>query len=96
MIMKKIKVLIMAVLITLPVYAQKVTDVSATKEFFEYSPNFQWRQLKGSLPEQEDLVFDVYWKFVKVGQGTLEIKGFEEINGRTAYHIFSEAKSAPF
>ena len=96
MIMKKIKVLIMAVLITLPIYAQKNTNVSATKEFFEYSPDFQWRQLKGNLPEQEDLVFDVYWKFVKVGKGTLEIKGFEEINGRTAYHIYSEAKSAPF
>ena len=96
MITKKIKVLILAVLITLPVYAQKVTDVSATKEFFEYTPDFQWRQLKGNLPEKEDLVFDVYWKFVKVGKGTLEIKGFEEINGRTAYHIYSEAKSAPF
>ena len=66
MITKKIKVLIMAILITLPVYAQKVTDVSATKEFFEYTPDFQWRQLKGNLPEKENLVFDVYWKFVKV------------------------------
>ncbi|MBR3655109.1 MAG: DUF3108 domain-containing protein [Elusimicrobia bacterium] len=96
MIMKKIKFVIMAVLITLPIYAQKNTNVSATKEFFEYSPDFQWRQLEGSLPEKEDLVFDVYWKFVKVGKGTLEIKGIEEVNGRTAYHIYSEAKSAPF
>ena len=96
MIMKKIKIVIMAVLITLPIYAQKNTNVSATKEFFEYTPDFQWRQLDGNLPEKENLVFDVYWKFVKVGKGTLEIKGLEEVNGRTAYHIYSEAKSAPF
>jgi hypothetical protein len=96
MIIRKIKILIMAALITLPVYAQNDKNVSATKEFFKYSPDFQWRQMKGTLPEQEDLVFDVYWKFVKVGKGTLEIKGFEDINGRTAYHIYSEAKSAPF
>ncbi len=57
---------------------------------------FKWRTLKGDLPSKEDLVFGVYWKFVRVGTGTLEIRGFEEINGRTAYHIYSEAKSAPF
>ena len=96
MIMRKIKFVIMAVLITLPIYAQKNTNVSATKEFFEYSPDFQWRQQSGNLPEKENLVFDVYWKFVKVGKGTLEIKGLEEVNGRTAYHVYSEAKSAPF
>ena len=96
MIMRKIKFVIMAVLITLPIYAQKNTNVSATKEFFEYSPDFQWRQQSGNLPEKENLVFDVYWKFVKVGKGTLEIKGIEDVNGRSAYHVYSEAKSAPF
>lgn len=77
MIMKKIKILIMIVLITLPVYAQNVADVCATKEFFKYSSDFQWRQLEGSLPEKEDLVFNVYWKFIKVGKGISEIKGFK-------------------
>ncbi|MDD5687069.1 MAG: DUF3108 domain-containing protein [Elusimicrobia bacterium] len=48
------------------------------------------------LPNAEKLVFDVYWKFIKVGYGTLEIKGIEDYNGRKAYHIYSEAKSAPF
>lgn len=48
------------------------------------------------LPVEEKLVYDVYWKFVKVGYGTLEIKGIVDFNGKKAYHIYSEAKSAPF
>ena len=35
MIMKKIKILIMIVLITLPVYAQNVAGVCATKDFLD-------------------------------------------------------------
>jgi len=96
MIIKKIKTLILIMLLATPIFCQNKKDVCPSEEFKTYSPDFQWRQLKGTLPEKEDLVFDVYWKFVKVGKGTLEIKGFEEVNGRTAYHIFSEAKSAPF
>ena len=96
MIIRKIKTLIIAVLLAAPVYCQTVQNDCATKEFYNYSPDFQWRQLDGILPEQENLVFDVYWKFVKVGKGTLEIKGLEDVNGRKAYHIYSQAKSAPF
>ena len=48
------------------------------------------------LPVEEKLVYDVYWKFVKVGYGTLEIKGIVDYRGKKAYHIYSEAKSAPF
>ena len=99
MIIKKFKTLItvmMFVMFALPVYCQTAQDNCATEEFYNYSPDFQWRQLDGTLPQKEDLVFDVYWKFVKVGKGTLEIKGLENVNGRTAYHIYSQAKSAPF
>lgn len=94
MIMKKIKILVMIMMIAVPAYCQ-IQGV-ATQEVLSSSEPFQWRTIKGSLPTKEDLVFDVYWKFVKVGQGTLEITGIEEINGRTAYHIYSQAKSAPF
>src|SRR3989339_348789 len=48
------------------------------------------------LPIEEKLVYDLHWKFVKVGYGTLEIKGIVDFNGKKAYHIYSEAKSAPF
>lgn len=98
MIMKKIKILIMIMMIAMPVYCQEIKEVSTATENVDNTliEPFVWRTVKGSLPAREDLVFDVYWKFIKVGQGTLEIKGFEEINGRTAYHIYSEAKSAPF
>lgn len=58
--------------------------------------DFKWRALESSLYEKENLVFDVYWKFIKVGQATLEIKGIEEIKGRRAYHLYSQAKSSPF
>ncbi|HAX62328.1 MAG TPA: hypothetical protein DCX95_07240, partial [Elusimicrobia bacterium] len=47
------------------------------------------------LPIEEKLIYDVYWKFVKVGYGTLEIKGITDYRGKKAYHIYSEAKSAP-
>ena len=85
MITKKIKTLItvmMFVIFSIPAYCQTAQDNCATKEFYDYSPDFQWRQLNGILPEQENLVFDVYWKFVKVGKGTLEIKGFENEWGK--------------
>ena len=78
MIIKKIKTLIIAMMLAAPVYCQTVQDDCATQEFYNYSPDFQWRQLDGILPEQENLVFDVYWKFVKVGKGTLEIKGLKK------------------
>jgi hypothetical protein len=59
--------------------------------------NFVWRVHEGKvLPENEKLVFDVNWQFISVGEATLELRGFEEINARKAYHIYSEAKTKPF
>ncbi|MEW6555803.1 MAG: DUF3108 domain-containing protein [Elusimicrobiota bacterium] len=48
------------------------------------------------LPVGEKLVFDVYWQFIKVGYGTLQIKDIVDLQGRNAYHIHSAAKSSPF
>ncbi|MBN1384991.1 MAG: DUF3108 domain-containing protein [Elusimicrobia bacterium] len=48
------------------------------------------------MPIGENLVFDVYWKFIKVGYGTLNLNGIVDYEGRKAYFICSEAKSAPF
>ena len=48
------------------------------------------------LPYSEKLVYDVYWKFINVGYGTLEIKGVVDFRGRKAYSICSESVSAPF
>ena len=58
--MKKIKILIMIVLITLPVYAQNVAGICATKDFFKYSSNFQWRQLEGKKKKKEYLISKCY------------------------------------
>jgi len=44
----------------------------------------------------EKLVYDIYWKFFKVGYGTLEVKGVPDIKNRKVYQIYSEAKSASF
>jgi len=48
------------------------------------------------LPVTEKLYYDVYWKFIKVGYGTLEIRGMVDLNGRKAYKIYSESQSSPF
>lgn len=61
--------------------------------FYPYSSVFSEGK---KLPVEEKLVYDVSWKFVKVGYGTLEIKGIVDYRGKKAYHIYSEAKSAPF
>lgn len=63
----------------------------------EEKRNFVWRVNKGEpLAETEKLVFDVSWQFISVGEATLELRGFEEIEGRKTYHIYSEAKTKPF
>lgn len=48
------------------------------------------------MPVGESLVFDIYWKFVKVGYGTLEVKEITDYESKSVYFIYSEAKSAPF
>ena len=44
----------------------------------------------------EKLVYDVYWKFIKVGYGTLETRDIVCYNGRQVYQFYSEAKSSSF
>ena len=100
MIIKNFKILTLmffVAIMNVPVYCYGADENSVVSEEVCVSTvPFQWRTMKGNLPSKENLVFDVYWKFVKVGKGTLEIRGFEEVNDRPAYHIYSEAKSAPF
>lgn len=56
-----------------------------------------WRKYEGrSLPEYEKLIFDAMWKFITVGEASLELRGFEEIDGRKTHHIYSYAKTKPF
>jgi hypothetical protein len=63
----------------------------------EEKRNFVWRVHDGkALEENEELVFDVNWQFISVGEATLEIRGFDDIEGRKAYHIYSRAKTKPF
>lgn len=58
---------------------------------------YTWRKHEGKpLPEYEKLVFNAVWKFVAVGEATLELRGFVDIEGRKAHHIYSYAKSKPF
>ena len=61
-----------------------------------HDTTFQWRNLGFALPEREKLTFSVQWRFLTVGTATLEIRGFEYMHGRRAYHIYSSARSAPF
>jgi len=58
---------------------------------------FKWRKWEGNpLPEYEKLTYSVSWQFVKVGEATMEIRGFDDIDGRKAYHIYSSAQTKPF
>ncbi len=58
---------------------------------------FVWRTHEGNrLPEYEKLTYSVMWEFVSVGEATLELRGFDEIEGRKAHHIYSYAMSKPF
>ncbi len=76
-------------------YAQDIgVEISeAFKIEDENIRDFQWRKTDKKLPSCEKLVFSVYWKFIKVGEAVLEIKGIEEINERHVYHIVSYAKT---
>jgi len=48
------------------------------------------------LDVPERLVYNVSWKFLKVGYGTLEVIGLTEFNATKAYHIHSTARSSSF
>ncbi|MDR2426608.1 MAG: DUF3108 domain-containing protein [Endomicrobium sp.] len=59
--------------------------------------SYTWRISAGApFAEYEKLVFNVMWKFITVGEASLELRGFEDIEGRKALHIYSYAKTKPF
>jgi len=75
--------------------AERLKEERAKKD--ENKKNFVWRVYSGRpLPEYERLTYSIKWKFVAVGDATLEIRGFDDIDGRQAYHFYSYAKSKQF
>jgi hypothetical protein len=59
--------------------------------------NFVWRtERQSGFAPQEILKFNVRWQFITVGTASMEVHGTEEIGGRPAYHIYTEARSAGF
>ncbi|MFH1369264.1 MAG: DUF3108 domain-containing protein [Elusimicrobiota bacterium] len=60
-------------------------------------PAFVWRKETNDVwSPGEKLSYSVKWQFITVGYAVMEIRGPEDIGGRQAYHIFTEARSAPF
>lgn len=45
--------------------------------------------------EGERLVYDVTWMGLKAGEATLEARGIVSLNGQSAYHLVTTARSAP-
>lgn len=62
----------------------------------EAKPVFVWRTEPFTFNTGEKLSFDIKWKFITVGFATMMINNIEELEGRKAYHIVTEARSAPF
>ena len=91
----KIKTIAVVIFISLNAQAQDINERVSSNFDTEInnSENFQWRNLNKKLPEKEKIFFNVYWKFIKVGEASLEIKEIVEINDRKAYHIYSTAKT---
>ncbi|MGA2089984.1 MAG: DUF3108 domain-containing protein [Endomicrobiales bacterium] len=59
--------------------------------------SFVWRtEPQRGFAAHETLKFDVRWSFITVGTASMEVRGIEDINGRAAYHIYTEAKSDGF
>jgi hypothetical protein len=62
-----------------------------------YSWAFEWRCEQNAVWRTgEKLDFSVRWQFITVGYATMQIRNIDDLNGRKAYHIFTEARSAPF
>ena len=58
---------------------------------------FIWRTEKNSaFGPNEKLEFSVNWKFINVGSAKMQVKGVDEVSKREAYHIYTEANTAPF
>ena len=54
-----------------------------------------WRTLpNASFLAGEDLLYVVRWGIITGGHSTLAVRAIENINGRPAYHIVSEANSS--
>lgn len=97
MIIKRIKIIFFLFIAASNIYSADLVGNASDETVVAVSTSsFKWRNLSGHLPVKENLVFDVYWQFIKVGQGTLEIRGFESISGRIAYHLYSQARSSFF
>ena len=63
----------------------------------ENSKNFVWRNLKNeAFSAGEKLCFSIRWGPITAGYAEMRIDDIQEINGRKAYHIVTEAKSLPF
>ena len=59
--------------------------------------NFIWRkEVNKAFSVGEKLNFAVSWQFIYVGTSSMEVRETAEIENRKAYHIVTEAKSAPF
>jgi len=63
----------------------------------ENPSTFVWRHEENNVwSPGEKLGFSVRWQFITVGYATMEVMGPDDINGRKAYHIYTEAKTAAF
>lgn len=63
----------------------------------ELKKNYIWTKHKGSpLPEYEKLTYTLMWNFIESGEAFLEIKGYQQIFGRKAIHVYSYARSNRF
>ena len=61
------------------------------------SPAFAWRkETNNAFPSNEKLSFEVAWGFLVVGYASMDVAGIENVSGRSAYHIVTQARSAPF
>ncbi len=69
----------------------------ASSQVIISSTPFVWRKEKNNaFSENEILNFEVAWEFIVVGSASMEVRGIEKVGDRWAYHIYTEAQSAPF
>ncbi len=63
----------------------------------ETQDNFVWRKLENkTFSVGERLCFSIKWGPITAGYAEMRIEDLQEVNGRKAYHIVTEAKSLPF
>ncbi len=49
-----------------------------------------------AMTEGERLSYDITWLGIKGGEATMEARGIVRLNGQSAYHIVTTARSSPF